>query len=173
MLRPLPALLLPEPRRSPEFVEILENFVDQSRAGLPTSLALQSALAVNMLPTAEISVHISAKYQDDPIAQQFALMWQQLSRRGAGVVEGAATLAEIARNRAAQDEELEAKTSGARATFRLLLFLPVWFLIIGQMVGLPALSILLHHVWGYVLIAFAAILMWLGHRWMQRILVSV
>lgn len=173
ILRPLPALLLPEVRHSPAFVDVLENFVDQARAGLPTTLALQSALAVDTLLTIEIYDHISAKYFGDPIAQQFALMWQQLARRGAGVVEGAAVLSEIARNRIAQDEELAAKTSGARATFRLLLLLPVWFLVIGQLVGLPALSVLLHHFWGYLLIAVAALLMWLGHGWMQRILVSV
>lgn len=171
--RPLPTLLMPQQRDRTDFVTMLESFVDQSRAGLPTPLALKSALEIDFLPTEALSDFITARYVDDQLASQFALMWKQLARRGGGVVAGAALLSEIGRARASQDEELDAKTAGARATFRLLILLPVWFLVAGQLVGLPALSILLSHTWGYILIAFATGLMWLTHLWMQGILAAV
>lgn len=173
LLRPLPTLLLVAPRRDRAFLEILEIFVDHARAGEATPIALQEALNVTFLPTAELSDFISKKYPRDPIATQFASMWQNLHRRGSGIVEGASVLTAMGRARIAQDEELAAKTSGARSTFRLLVLLPVWFLVVGQLVGLPALSILISHPWGYALISFAVLLMWLANRWMQRILAAV
>lgn len=171
--RPLPSLLLPQPRRERDFLEILEIFVDQARSGMPIPLAMQSALDVVFLPSERLSVFLSKRFADDDLAQQFALMWSSLHRRGLGVVEGADALARIGRVRCSQDEELHAKTSGARATFRLLILLPLWFLLLGQLVGLPALSILLSHAWGYLLLAFAALLMWSALKWMNRILAAV
>lgn len=173
MLRPLPTLLLPQSRKHRDFVAVLENFVDQSRAGVAIPLALQGALEVDFLPDDQLGEFITAKFDGDPLAEQFALMWRNLFRRGGGIVDGAAALAHIGVERRAQDEELAVKTSGARATFKLLVLLPVWFLVIGQLVGLPALSVLLSHLWGYLLLAIASLLMWVGHRWMAHILESV
>lgn len=172
-VRPLPALTLPPPRIRQDLTTILETFVDLARAGTPTPTALQQALEVNLLPDEQLADFIISKYAGDPIAEQFAAMWRTLHRRGSGIVEGAAVLAKVSQERRAQDEELAAKSSGARATFRLLVLLPVWFLLVGQLIGLPALSVLLTHLWGYLLLATAAALMWFGHRWMAKILAAV
>lgn len=172
-LRPLPSLLLPPPRRETDFIEILENFVDLARAGTPTALSLHQALAVDFVPNEELAELIELKFPTIDLAQQFALMWRTLHQRGAGIVEGADRLALIGRARRAQDEELKAKTSGARATFRLLVLLPLWFLVVGQLAGLTALETLLTHPWGYLLLAFGGLMMRIGWRWMNRILAAV
>lgn len=171
--RPLPPLTLPPPRSRQDLTAILETFVDSARAGVPTPTALQQALHVNFLPDEALTDFIASKFVGDPIAEQFAAMWRTLHRRGSGIVDGAAVLAKVSQERRAQDEELEAKSSGARATFRLLVLLPLWFLFVGQLIGLPALSVLLTHFWGYLLLAIAAALMWIGHRWMAKILAAV
>lgn len=173
IVRPFPCLLLPTQRKEQDFLDVLETFVDQARSGMPTPFALQSALDISFLPNQNFSIFLYQKFAHDPLAQQFALMWENLHRRGEGIVEGAEALARIGRDRDSQDEELRAKTSGARTTFRLLVLLPVWFLLLGQLVGLPALSVLLSHPWGYLLITFAAVLMWSANRWMKKILAAV
>lgn len=173
IIRPLPTLLLSQSRDDVDFVDLLEIFVDGARSGSQTATALRSALGVEFIPNDQLAGYIQAKFPTNPLAAQFALMWQSLYERGTGIVEGATLLAAIGRERAAQAEELAAKTSGARSTFRLLVGLPIWFLVIGELVGLSALRVLLTHAWGYALLLFAVAMMWSGHRWMTRILASL
>lgn len=173
LIRPLPTLLLPTSRRDLAFIEVLETFVDLARAGVATPSALHQALDVDFVPSEGLADFIELRFPNDALAKQFAMMWRSLHQRGSGIVDGADRLAAIGRARDAQDEELKAKTAGARATFRLLVLLPIWFLIIGQAVGLAALETLITHAWGYLLLLFAALMMWLGSRWMNRILAAV
>lgn len=171
--RPLPTLLLPQQRSRRSLQDVLEVFVDQARSGMPTPVAMQTALDVSFLVDQKCARYLAERFAHDPLAPHFALMWQGLYRRGAGIVDGADCVAAIARHQHAQEQELAAKSSGARSTFRLLVLLPIWFLLIGQLVGIPALSVLVTHIWGYLLLGLSGLLMWAGHRWMKRILASL
>jgi Flp pilus assembly protein TadB len=185
-LRPLPILHRPMQasiqERSRASREIITLLVDESRAGTPLLVALNMAIADT--PLSELSgrritdPHLvpdilkSASTNGAEALHGVAGLWSSLHPRGSGFLDGLEILLDGLEQEERMRGEMANKIAPARATTRLLLVLPLFFLLAGEAAGLDTLSAVLGNAWGYLLLACAAALLWLGHRWSRQIIDS-
>jgi Flp pilus assembly protein TadB len=161
----LPRVAHPRPIDPHEF---LSAVIEEQRSGQTPFQAICTAFASAARDRPESPEQVSELLAD--ALPTYASLWRLLYDRGAGLLEAA----EILRARLEQHRdlrgELEVKIASTRSTMRMLLWLPWAFLGVGELAGMNSLSTLLSHAWGYPLIAGAALMSWIGIRWVERML---
>jgi Flp pilus assembly protein TadB len=148
--------------------EFLTIVIEEQRSGQTPFQAVCAAFAAidRTIPPAPEQV---PELLVDGLAT-YGLLWRLLYHRGSGLLEAAETLRAGLEQRKELQGELAVKIASTRSTMRMLLWLPWFFLGFGELSGMGSLSTLLTNFWGYPLIAFAALLSWIGVRWVERML---
>ncbi|MGL3806965.1 type II secretion system F family protein [Paeniglutamicibacter sp. R2-26] len=105
-------------------------------------------------------------------------LWSRLAwcfaiseRSGAALAELLDELALELENSADMRRALDAALAGPRATSRLLTFLPLVGLGLGQLLGIDPLSVLRTHPVGQLAL-LAGVLLWLANRWWCRLMLA-
>lgn len=171
--RGLPLLRLPRVESSPKLTaaDFLDIVIEEQHAGQSPFGAVSIALNAAGLPRPRDPSEVTDQLAK--FSPHYARLWRLLHQRGSGLLEAAVTLREGERERRLLAAEMEVKLASARSTTRLLLALPWGFLVAGQGLGLRSIAILLVSIWGYLLLALAALLTWAGRRWVESIIGSV
>lgn len=173
-----------------ECLQVLDALVAALRAGTPA----MSALDVVLEPYVNVSAHTApgwrmlqnaARLDGDiagvwhelgrewgcPGAENIVTGWQLSARHGFPLADAMATAALGMRARRSQMKSVDAAVAGARATVAVLVFLPI----LGSALAL-ALGV---NLWaryrgeaGFMCLWPGLLLMWLGHRWVQRMVRS-
>lgn len=173
LARPLPPLGRPASLRprAIEPAEFLDIVIEQQQAGRTPFQAVSAALEAFDRPAPRGPDQVADLLA--PISAQYAVLWRLLHQRGAGLLQAALTLRAAEAARLELRQEVEVKVTATRSTMRLLLWLPWAFAVFGEVAGMHSLTLLVTTWWGYLLLAMAAGMTWLGMRWVDRILATV
>lgn len=165
--------------------ELLSALAAELGAGQPTDAALRSALDPlhpALCPRARAAAHlgvgIPGALRADAMAagmgelRALAACWEVAAHSGAGLAGAVSRLAETGRGTRRAREQLRAEVAAVQATARILAFLPVFGLVMGQWLGADSVGWLLGS-WPGRLTALAGLtLQGLGLLWLARIVRS-
>ncbi len=165
--------------------ELLSALAAELGAGQPTDVALRSALAPlhpALCPSARAAALLGdgiaeALRADSEAAgmadlRSLAACWEVAAHSGAGLAGAVARLAETGRATRRAREQLRAEVAAVQATARILAFLPLFGLVVGQWLGAQPVAWLLGTWPGRLTLLTGLTLQGLGLLWLSRIVRS-
>lgn len=134
---------------------------------------LAAFVAVGLAPRVAWDAVVHDAGAVGPPATTLSIAWNASVRVGAPVGRTCELLAEGFRSTARIQREIETAVAGPRFARRIMLVLPVFGVLIASALGLDALSFLLTSAVGWTCLSLGGVLIALGWRWSQRLVMRV
>lgn len=140
----------------------------------PTALALAEAAAVSGLggAAAEVLARSAAATAVPDALSGLAVCWEVCSGAGSSLASAVDRLEQALRTESLERDEVEAELAGPRASAGLLAVLPVFGLLLGEMLGARPVHVLLDTTVGSVCLVLGVLLDLSGVWWTARIVAS-
>ncbi len=142
---------------SQKAAEVITRLSGLVRSGLGAQQAL-AEVAANLESLPSASVH------------RFNVVWRVANRVGGSLSAALDRLAEVFAAESSHQLEIELAFAGPRSTARLVLWLPVVSLVLGELLGMRPFEAIFHTPLGFISVAIGVILMLFGRIWSHAIL---
>ena len=134
--------------------------------GPPQSSHLQASLLANVMSETDV-MRAASSIAGCAGLGSIVACWLITERTGAGLARSLERVAGSLNADVELASEIDGQLVGPRATARLLVFLPVFALMLGGSLGARPLDVLLHSAPGWICLLAGSVLLAVGWRWSQ------